>query len=213
MPDLSLSLYRLALDPAQDAVIPGSGVALVLSHEGDLSIDGRSLGIGEGRLTRAGAALRAQGADPSLALAFVLSEDAAVEGALASERISVDFPCVVRLDEVAFPPGAVAYRHVHAGAGFRHLRWGHLQLEADDHAFEAHPGDTWFEAANSPVRATATEHAHETRFVRCMVIPPDYEGKPTIRILDPDDAALPKRQVTHRHIDQRLACWPHVEAG
>lgn len=213
MPDLSLSLYRLALGPAQDAVIPGAGIALVLSHAGDLSIDGNHLGAGEGRLACAGATLRAPGEVSSVALAFVLSEDAADAGALASERISVDFPCVVRLDEVAFPPGAVAFRHVHAGAGFRHLRWGHLQLEADDHAFEANPGDTWFEAADSPVRATATEHATETRFVRCMVIPPDYQGKPTIQILDSYDAALPKRQVTHRHVDQLLDSWPHVEAG
>ncbi|WP_133175980.1 hypothetical protein [Yoonia sediminilitoris] len=98
---------------------------------------------------------------------------AAEAAAIASEWISVDFTCVVRLVEVAFPPGTVAYSHVHAGAGFGHLRWGYLQLEADDHAFEAHRGDTWFEAANSLVQATATLHAEETRFALCMEIPPD----------------------------------------
>lgn len=137
-------------------------------------------------------------------IVYLLSDKPALAGALASEQIDVTFPCLLRLDEVAFPPGAQAYRHVHPGPGFRHLRWGALHLDADDHEFDATPGFTWFEAANSPVRATASSDATETRFVRCMILPVDYEGKPTIQILDPRDADRPKKQVTYRHVDTVL---------
>lgn len=213
MPDLSLSLYCLHVLPGQSVHIPGTGLALVLAHEGALMVAGNLCDTGQAQLVPAGTVLDANGETGAVALAYVLSDGPAAPDALASEQMAVEMPCVVRLDEVAFPPGAQAYRHVHAGAGFRHLRWGQLRLEADDHAFDAHPGDTWFEAANSPVRATATGDAPETRFLRCMVLPVAYQGKPTIRILDPEDAARPKRQVTHRLIDQRLERWPHVDAG
>lgn len=213
MPDLFLSLYRFELSPGQSAQMPGAGLAAVLAHHGTLSVGGETVGSGAATRAPGQAEVSAQGADRATALVFVLSDRPAEAGALLSERLEVSVPCLLRLDEVAFPPGAVAYRHVHAGAGLRHLRWGHLVLEADDHAFEAHPGDTWFEGAGSPVRATATQDAPETRFARCMVIPPDYAGQPTIQILDPVDAARERRQVTHRHIDHLIEAWPHGDAG
>lgn len=196
-----LSLYRLPVTGGTR--VPGDGIALVLAHDGAITAEGQALA--PAAALRAGTALAADGT--ATALAFVLSQGPAAPAALRSEEIDVAFPCLFRLDEVAFPPGAIAYRHVHPGPGFRHLRWGALRLDADAHSFDAAPGHTWFEPANTPVRATAGA-APETRFVRAMVLPPAYEGKPTIQILDPGEAALPKRQVTHRHIDLKLAAWP-----
>jgi quercetin dioxygenase-like cupin family protein len=108
-------------------------------------------------------------------------------------------PVLLRLDQVSFPPGAVAYRHVHAGPGIRYLDRGALHLQADDHAFDAALGDSWFEDANSPVRATA---AVESRFLRFMALPVEYAGKPSIKILSAEDAALPRRQTTHRFLER-----------
>ena len=208
MPKFSLSLYRVVLEPNARSQIPGSGIAAILAHEGALSVDGETFETGEGGVAPAGADIAAIGRNSATALIFVLSDQPPASGVLKTEWIETDLPCLLRLDEVAFPPGAQAYRHVHPGAGFRHLRRGQLHLEADDHAFDAYPGDTWFEATNSPVRATASDEVSETRFVRCMVLPPEFEGKPTINILDPKDAARPKRQVTHRHVDHRLETLP-----
>lgn len=132
------------------------------------------------------------------AIGFSLS-DVMPDKALASEQIEVALPALLRLDEVSFPPGAVAYRHTHPGPGFRYLRRGRLTLEAE-HSFTAVAGDWWFEPANAPVRATAGTDA-ETRFVRGIVLPADYLGKSSFTLCDPADAALERRQTTHRHVD------------
>lgn len=120
-----------------------------------------------------------------------------------------DGPVLMRLDQVTFPTGAVAYRHVHSGAGIRYLDQGHLTLQADDHSFEAHVGDSWFEPANTPVRATADSDVAQSRFVRFMALPVDFAGKPTINILDAEDAKRPKLQTTHRFFERIV----HLDAG
>lgn len=121
---------------------------------------------------------------------------------LETHRVTVPAGAVLmRVDQVTFPLGAVAYRHVHAGAGIRVLDRGELHLYADDHDFIRRPGQSWFEAANSPVRAEAST-AVGARFIRFMVVPPAYAGKPTIRFLDPADAARPRHQVTHRFFER-----------
>lgn len=113
-------------------------------------------------------------------------------------------PFLLRLDEVKFPPGAVAYRHVHPGPGFRVLTAGALRIRGDEHMEEARPGHIWFEPAYSPVRAEASKVEPITGFVRFMVLPAAFHGQPTIRVLDPEDAALPRLQRTHRHIDELI---------
>lgn len=129
-----------------------------------------------------------------------LTETAAV---LGQEQIEVPAgPALIRLDQVTFPPGAVAYRHIHPGPGFRYLSTGKLEVTSDTETHQMTAGKCWFEPANSPVRAVAsTEHAM-TRFIRLMVLPVAYEGIATINILDPKDAQKPRLQVTHRIFDQ-----------
>jgi hypothetical protein len=132
---------------------------------------------------------------------------AALKGSdvLACEALDVaSGTALLRLDEVCFPPNAIAYRHVHAGAGFRHLLRGALRIEADNHTDQMEVGSTWFEAANSPVRATATAQNGVSSFVRCMLLPASALGKSTLDILSKEDAALPRLQSTHRHTDQLI---------
>lgn len=118
-------------------------------------------------------------------------------------------PAFLRVDEVCFPVGAIAHRHTHAGSGYRHLVSGRLRIEAAGHAQDMEHGDSWFEPAQAPVRAVALQTTGVTRFVRCMVVPPEYEGKSTFILADAADADLPRLQLTHRHIDQAI----YVEAG
>jgi quercetin dioxygenase-like cupin family protein len=100
---------------------------------------------------------------------------------------------VLRCDRVDFPPGAVAYRHVHPGPGIRRLLHGELTIEADDHVHTYRAGGAWFEDAGYPVRATALA-SDDTAFVRVMVLPADWAGKRTVRYLDPADEDKPKLQ-------------------
>jgi quercetin dioxygenase-like cupin family protein len=110
---------------------------------------------------------------------------------------------VMRLDKVTFPPGAIAYRHFHAGPGIRYLVKGELEIKSDHNTEYMVEGDAWFEDANSPVQATAGEHRF-SGFVRAMVLPIDFQGKPTIQLLNPEDIAKPSLQTNHRYIDQRI---------
>lgn len=197
----TLSMLHITLSAQERQVLPCAlGAGFVLAGGCSQGITGGGFLINERLPVQAGA----QGAT---LLIFALGQVAAP--AIAQEALTLPKgPALLRLDEVSFPPEAIAYRHVHAGAGFRYLRHGQLHLQADDHEFTAQAGDHWFEAAGSPVRATASADHPETRFVRCMVLPPEYEGKPTIQILDAKDAQQPKRQSTHRHIDHLLTHLP-----
>jgi quercetin dioxygenase-like cupin family protein len=101
---------------------------------------------------------------------------------------------VVRCDRVDFPPGGVAYRHVHPGAGIRRILHGELTIERGDgesHTYRA--GESWFEGADDPVLATASP-TEETAFVRVMVLPAEWAGRRTIRYLDPADEDKPRLQ-------------------
>ena len=134
------------------------------------------------------------------AIGFALTEEALAD---AGHRVDVDMPngaALLRLDEVAFPQGAVAYRHIHPGPGIRVLVEGSLRLIADDHTFDVEVGGAWVEGANSPVRAENIAEGR-SRFVRAMILPVALEGKPSIDILDPADREKPRLQVTHRHVD------------
>jgi|GEM_PF-2366872 len=210
MPDVNFAVRRLTIPPG--GVAQTEGLALVLVHEGAVTADSTMLEAGCSHVLPARAGIEATGKTPAEVIAFLLTPHP-VENALAQERVEITFPCLWRLDEVAFPPGAIAYRHVHPGPGFRHLRHGALHLQADAHSFTAQPGSTWFEAADAPVRATADADLRETRFVRSLILPVALAGKPSIRILAPGDRAKPRLQKTHRHVDHILSHWPQVDAG
>jgi hypothetical protein len=100
---------------------------------------------------------------------------------------------IVRCDRIDFPPGGVAHRHVHPGAGIRRLLHGELTIEAEGVGKSFGPGDAWFEGPEYPVLATASA-TEDTAFVRVLLLPREWEGKRTIRYLDPADEVKPKLQ-------------------
>ena len=100
---------------------------------------------------------------------------------------------VLRCDRVDFPPGGVAYRHVHPGPGLRRLLCGELTIDRDGEVRTYRAGESWYEDADDPVLASASPTA-DTAFVRVMLLPAEWAGKRTIRYLDPADEAKPKLQ-------------------
>jgi quercetin dioxygenase-like cupin family protein len=110
---------------------------------------------------------------------------------------------LVRCDRVDFPPGAVAYRHTHPGPGLRVLLKGRIRIDTDGTSHAYGPFEWWYETGPDPVYAAASE-TEETSFVRVLVLPQEWEGKRTIRYLDPADAERPKLQSTRIYLEQSL---------
>jgi hypothetical protein len=110
---------------------------------------------------------------------------------------------IVRCDRIDFPPGGVAYRHVHPGGGIRRLLFGSLEIDALGQVATYGPGEAWFEGPDHPVLATASA-VEDTAFVRVMVLPAEWEGRRTIRYLDPRDEEKPKLQRPTVFFDRRL---------
>ena len=131
--------------------------------------------------------------DDGTALVWELLDEAPSD-ALVAEEVELDGEWIARLDRVDFPPGGVAYRHVHPGPGIRYLLHGELTIDrpADDpRAYRA--GEAWFEGADDPVLATAST-SEETAFVRVLLLPAEWAGERTIRYVDPGDEAKPRLQ-------------------
>jgi quercetin dioxygenase-like cupin family protein len=101
---------------------------------------------------------------------------------------------IARLDRVDFPPGGVAYRHVHPGPGIRRILFGELTIDRGDGAPQTYSaGESWHEGADDPVLATASTSG-DTAFVRVLLLPAEWAGQRTIRYLDPADEDKPRLQ-------------------
>ena len=109
-----------------------------------------------------------------------------------------------RPDRAPRPPGGVAHRHVHPGPGIRRLLKGELRIEANGLEKAFGPGEAWFEGADYPVLATASA-TEDTAFVRVLLLPREWEGRRTIRYLDPADEAKPKLQRAMVLLEQPLS--------
>lgn len=127
------------------------------------------------------------------ALVWELDGDDAGAALAAEVELDAAGGWVVRCDRIDFPPGGVAHRHVHPGPGIRRLLKGELTIEANGLEQTFGPGEAWFEGADYPVLATASA-SEDTAFVRVLLLPREWEGKRTIRYLDPADEAKPKLQ-------------------
>ena len=100
---------------------------------------------------------------------------------------------ILRCDRVDFPPGGIAYRHVHPGAGIRRILFGELTIDRDGDARTYRAGESWHEGADDPVLATASA-SEDTAFVRVMLLPAEWAGRRTIRYVDPADEDKPRLQ-------------------
>jgi hypothetical protein len=141
-----------------------------------------------------------------LALRWELTVAEAEPGARLTADIELDaaHPWLVRCDRIDFPPGGVAYRHTHPGPGIRCLLFGAIRIESGGEIHEYGPLEPWFESGPEPVLAVASE-AEPTAFVRVMLLPQEWEGRRTIRYVDPADEAKPKLQRPTVFFDRPLA--------
>ena len=116
-------------------------------------------------------------------------------GALLSHPVSLDAsgPWIARCDRIDFPPGGVAYTHTHPGPGIRYLLEGTITIRSEGHDTPYAAGEPWFESGPEPVHATAAAD-RPSAFVRVLLLPAVWEGKRTIRYVDPDDEQRPKLQ-------------------
>lgn len=118
---------------------------------------------------------------------------------------SVDLPdpggYLMRCDRVDFPPGGIAYTHVHRGPGIRCLLTGAIRVEVNGESCDIEPGGAWFEAGPDPVIALASQTA-PTAFARVMILPRELRGGSSIRYVKPEDAEKPKLQTYRIFVDE-----------
>ena len=110
---------------------------------------------------------------------------------------------LIRCDRVDFPPGSVAHLHTHPGPGLRVLLKGRIRIETEGSSREYGAFDWWYETGPDPVFAAASE-SEETAFVRVLVLPRAWEGKRTIRYVDPADEDKPKLQRARVYFEHAL---------
>ena len=125
------------------------------------------------------------------ALVWELGGDDA--GAALAVDVEVGAGWLVRCDRIDFPPGGIAYRHVHPGPGIRRLLRGELTIDADGGLRTYGPGEWWYESGPEPVFAAASPD-EDTAFVRVMLVPRELEGQRTIRYVDAADEERPRLQ-------------------
>jgi hypothetical protein len=166
---------RLALYERPDGVGAGPGTRVVY----DLELNEASFG---------------EHGTEGPALLWELAEDAGPDAALAADvELDPSTDWLVRCDRIDFPPGGIAYRHTHPGAGIRRLLFGSIRIEGPEDVADYAPGGAWFEGFDYPVLATASP-TEPSAFVRVMLLPREWEGKRTIRYVDPADEEKPKLQ-------------------
>lgn len=110
---------------------------------------------------------------------------------------------LLRCDRVDFPPGGIAYLHVHQGPGLRCLLEGSFRVEVNGKSHLIAPGEAWFETGPDPVLAYGSE-TERSSFVRVMVLPRTLLGKSSIRYVKPEDASKPKSQQYQVFVDEAI---------
>jgi len=109
---------------------------------------------------------------------------------------------LLRLDQINAPAGRVADRHQHPGPGVRCLLEGTFNVQQDaESARDLMPGDAWWETGSDTVIAWGSRQM-ATQFLRGMVLPTDWEGRPTGTWLSGEAAAATARGNWKLHLDQ-----------
>jgi hypothetical protein len=114
----------------------------------------------------------------------------------AELELDTAFDWLMRIDRVGFPPGGIAFTHVHQGPGIRCVLKGEISIQAEGKTDVHKVGEPWLERGHFPVLAPTTE-ASETEFIRCLILPRQCKGRSSIRYVLPEDADKPKRQRYH----------------
>jgi len=191
--------------------MPGRALARVLFVErGVVRVPGgeRALGMSPNTACLAPGPIELVAAGEAIVLRWELHRADAVpsEAALLEAAITLDptIGWLIRCDRVDFPPGAVAWTHVHRGPGIRCLLEGTIRVEVDGHAQDVEPGGAWFESGPDPVLAIASTTI-PSAFARVMVLPAELLGRSSIRYVRPEDDDKPRRQSYRLLIDEPIA--------
>jgi hypothetical protein len=216
MPRYLLNHYTDQLSPKSEMHLP-AGVRVVYVREGDAVV--RSVEQAAGLVSNSawhgsGAARITGGLAGATLWRWELVPEKAPPGSTASGGVSstalshlIDLEdpggYLVRCDRVNFPPGGIAYTHVHRGPGIRRLLEGSLRVEVNGAGHDIAPGEAWFEAGPDPVLATASQTV-PTAFARVMILPRDMLGKPSVRYIRPEDADKPKLQTYRVFVDEPI---------
>jgi quercetin dioxygenase-like cupin family protein len=214
MPRHTLRLYTDRLAPKAEAKLPacnrviyvreGDAIVRAGAQAGGLAADSAWHGAGPVAITAGGAGaallrwellggsapgeLTGPGLTSSLSLAHAV--DLGEPGGY-----------LMRCDRVNFPPGGIAYLHVHRGPGIRCLLNGGIRVEVNGKAHDVAPGSAWFEAGPDPVLALASK-TEPTAFARLMLLPREVRGKSSLRYVRPEDADKPKLQTYRVYVDE-----------
>lgn len=200
----TLSLHTDRLAPKAEARLPGCN-RVIYVREGDVIV--RSGAQAAGLAANSAwhgvdeAALTAGNAGATL-LRWELGAGVTGSPTLA-QSVELNDPggYLMRCDRVDFPPGGVAWTHVHRGPGIRCLLAGSVRVEVNGQAHDVEPGGAWFEAGPDPVLATAAKSV-PTAFARVMILPRELRGKSSIRYVRPEDADKPRLQTYRVFVDE-----------
>jgi hypothetical protein len=215
MPQYTLRLYTDRLEPKAEAKLPARN-RVIYVREGDaiMRAGAQAAGLAADSAWHGADAV---GVTAGAAGAALLRWEVAADGTAVDERAgagtvssltlahAVELPetggYLMRCDRVDFPPGGIAYTHVHRGPGIRSLLKGGIRIEVNGSSHDIVPGGAWFEAGPDPVLALASK-TERTAFARVMVLPRELRGKSSIRYTRPEDADKPKLQTYRMFVDE-----------
>lgn len=111
---------------------------------------------------------------------------------------------LLRCQTVDFPAETTVDMHAHDGAGIRCLEFGEINFtHLDGMKNTVRPGDAWYEEAFHFLHAE-TKQTGASRFVRVMLVSPEYRDTSTFKYHVPGDAEKPRRQTTTKLADGTL---------
>jgi quercetin dioxygenase-like cupin family protein len=212
---LILSLHTDRLEPRAEARL-GGGNRVIYVREGDavvragaqaagLAPNSAWHGAGDATLTagNAGATLLRWDLGGTGDAPRALSGAGVTSTLTLAHAVALEDPggYLMRCDRVDFPPGGIAWTHVHQGPGIRCLLAGAFRVEVSGKRHDIEPGGAWFEAGPDPVRASASKAA-AAAFVRVMILPRELRGKSSIRYVKPEDAGKPRLQTYRILVDE-----------
>ena len=220
--ELFLSLVKDTLPHSFNAAISSLDHHSMQSHyalwlqSGAISINNEPITQGHGLYVTATDTIAVTSVEPAVLLRFIVStkpigrSSKSTNEQLVCEMLftqAISEPSTTwlfRLDQVNFPPAAVAYKHTHPGPGIRYLVEGGLTLVSDHEDKIITAGDAWFEDADSAVEARA-DTTIPSYFVRAMLLPLEYEGRSTFTLFNDSDANKPTLQTNTRHFEKTLS--------
>ena len=208
MTRFTLSLYTDRLEPKSESRFPGCN-RVVYVRDGDaiLRAAGQAAGVAANSAWHGRDALTVTaGAAGAVLLRWELAAGATAASApTLAHTVELGDPggYLMRCDRVDFPPGGIAYTHVHRGPGIRCLLAGTIRVEVNGKGQDIAPGEAWFEAGPDPVLALASK-SEPTAFARVMILPRELRGKSSIRYVKAEDADKPKLQTYRIFCDEPI---------